>query len=83
MTDREFDLIDELYFVQHFTYLKEVLGWEEEILLSTLQSLFEKEYIKCLKEPDLEIFTKIDLMASGKELYFLATKKGLMNHHAL
>ncbi|MFN3802096.1 hypothetical protein [Belliella pelovolcani] len=83
MTDREFDLIDELYFVQHYTYLKEVLGWEDEILLSTLQSLFEKGFIKCLKEPDLEIFTKIDLMVSGKELYFLATKKGLMNHHAL
>ncbi|SNS54074.1 hypothetical protein SAMN06295967_11228 [Belliella buryatensis] len=83
MTDREFDLIDELYFVQHYTYLKEVLGWEDEILLSTLQSLFEKEYIKCLKEPDLEIFNKIDLIESGKELYFLASKKGLMNHHAL
>lgn len=83
MTNNEFDLLDELYFVQPYSYLKETLGWEDGQLLVTLQSLFEKQYIKCLLEPDDEVFDQIDLKSKGKDLYYLATKKGLMNHNAL
>ncbi|MBW3470363.1 hypothetical protein [Arthrospiribacter ruber] len=83
MTDEEFDVIDELYFVQHFSYLKESLGWEEQLILQTLSSLQEKGYIKCLTAPDEEVFEKIDLLEQGRKLYFLATKKGLMEHNAL
>lgn len=83
MTNNEFDLLDELYFVQHYSYLKETLGWEDDQLLVTLQSLFEKQYIKCLYEPDEEVFDQIDLNSKGKDLYYLASKKGLMNHNAL
>lgn len=83
MTDEEFDLLDELYFVQHFDYLKETLAWEDELLLATLQSLYEKAYIKCLSEPDTEIFDKVDFKIIGKNLFYLATKKGLMEHNAI
>lgn len=83
MTDDEFDLLDELYFVQHFSYLKETLGWGETRLLTTLQALYEKSFIKCLKGPDYEIFEKLDLTQSGTDLFYLATKKGLMEHNAL
>ncbi len=83
MTDEEFDLIDELYFVQHYSQVKEALGWDDVLLLATLQNLLEKEFIKCLKEPDEEVFEKINLKESGKNFYYLATKKGLMNHNAL
>jgi hypothetical protein len=83
MTDEEFDLLDELYFVQQYAFLKETLGWEDEILLVTLQSLYEKGLIKCLTEPDNEIFDKVDFNKKGKNLYYLATKKGLMEHNAI
>lgn len=83
MTDDEFNLLDELYFVQHFSYLKETLGWPDTRLLTTLQSLYEKSFLKCLKGPDDEIFDKLDLLQSGTALYYLATKKGLMEHNAL
>lgn len=83
MTDEEFDLLDELYFVQPFSYLKETLAWEDELLLATLQSLYEKAYIKCLTEPDTEIFDQVDFKGTGKDLFYLATKKGLMEHNAL
>jgi hypothetical protein len=83
MTEDEFDLLDELYFVQHFDYLKETLGWEVHRLLTTLQSLHEKSFIKCLKAPDDEIFDKINFHTQGTHLYYLATKKGLMEHNAL
>jgi hypothetical protein len=81
MTDEEFDLLDELYFVQHFDYLKETMGWAEDLLLTTLDSLYKKSYIKCLKGPDNEIFDIESIRDQGKEMFFLATKKGLMAHN--
>lgn len=83
MTDAEFDLLDELYFVQPFSYLLECLRWPEEKLLETLHSAYKKGYIKCLYSPDEEVFESCDLFEKGRVLYFLATKKGLMEHNAL
>lgn len=83
MTDAEFDLLDELYFVQPYNYVKESLGWEDELLLQTLNSLYQEGLIKCLESPDQERFEAVNVLAEGKNLYFLATKKGLMAHNAL
>jgi hypothetical protein len=83
MNDEEFDLMDELYFVQPYGYLLETLDWEEVLLLSTLQRLFDQGYIKCLDDPDSERFGAVDIMKEGKGLYFLATKNGLMAHNTI
>ncbi len=83
MDDREFDLLDELYFVQEYSYLKQILGWEDVILLETLNSLYKKGLIKCLSRPDDERFDQVDVFLEGKNLFFLATKKGLMAHNTL
>jgi hypothetical protein len=83
MTDAEFDLIDELYFVQPFEYIKESLKWEDELLLQTLQSLYAQGYVKCLETPDRERFDEVDVLKDGKKLFFLATKKGLMAHNSI
>jgi len=83
MSEEEFELMDELYFVQSFGYLKEVLNWEDEELLSTLQGLYKKELIKCLSGPDEEIFGPANIPEKGKFYYYLATKKGLMEHNTL
>ncbi|RAI90132.1 hypothetical protein [Algoriphagus yeomjeoni] len=83
MSEAEFDLMDELYFVQPYTYLIETLAWEDELLLATLQSLYAQGLIKCLDDPDTERFGAVDISKEGKDLYFLATKKGLMAHNTL
>ncbi|HSI78593.1 MAG TPA: hypothetical protein VK957_22045 [Lunatimonas sp.] len=83
MSDDEFDLMDELYFLQSFAYLKEVMDWEDERLLNTLQQLYDKEWIKCYIAPDEEIFEKTSLHASGKLYFYLATKKGLLSHNTI
>ncbi|GMQ30335.1 hypothetical protein [Algoriphagus confluentis] len=83
MTDAEFDLLDELYFVQHFSHLKDSLGWENQLLLKTLTSLYSSGLIKCLSSPDEERFDQVDVYSEGEDLYYLATKKGLMAHNAL
>ncbi len=83
MSDAEFDLLDELYFVQPYHYLLDSLGWDEHLLLSTLDSLYRDGLIKCLQSPDEERFDVVDVLGEGRSLYFLATKKGLMAHNAL
>ncbi|WP_026950972.1 hypothetical protein [Algoriphagus mannitolivorans] len=83
MSDEEFDLLDELYFVQPFEYLQSSLGWEDELILKTLDSLYQKGMIKCLTQPDDERFDVVNIVQEGKNLFFLATKKGLMAHNTL
>lgn len=83
MSEEEFDLMDELYFVQPYTYLKDELGWDDEKLLVNLQELYDKGFIKCLSHPDKELFDNIDIKGQGKLYYYLATKKGLMQHNTI
>lgn len=83
MSDEEFDLMDELYFVQSYDYLKETLGWEDEVLIKTLVSLYDQGYIKCLSNPDSELFTEVNVEEQAKKLHFLATKNGLMAHNTI
>ncbi|SEJ48543.1 hypothetical protein SAMN05192553_104228 [Cyclobacterium xiamenense] len=81
MTDDEFDLLDELYFLQSYDYLKNKLGWEDERLLVTLDLLLQKAWIKCYSGPEEEIFTPPALKENGNELYYLASKQGLLRHN--
>ncbi|UCS93536.1 hypothetical protein KZP23_00395 [Echinicola marina] len=83
MSEEEYELLDELYFVQPYGYLKETLNWEDEALLATLQELYSRELIKCMIGPDEELFEGVDIVGQGKNYYFLATKKGLMEHNTL
>ncbi|MHA7130945.1 hypothetical protein [Algoriphagus namhaensis] len=81
MTDHEFDLLDELYFVQPYSHLVDSLGWEEALILQVLVDLRQKGWIKCLRSPDEEVFGAVDILAEGKNFYYLATKEGLMKHN--
>lgn len=83
MSDTEFELMDELYFVQHYSYLKETLNWEDERILDALKSLHSQGLIKCLRSPDEEIFGKVNFKEEGLSLFYLATKKGLMVHNTV
>jgi len=83
MSENEFDLIDELYFVQPFQYLRDSLGWQDELIIATLESLHVNGYVKCLRSPDEEVFEDLNLARDGKNFYFLATKKGLMAHNTI
>lgn len=86
LSEDEFDLLDELYFVQHFSTVQENTGWTEEHIITTLVLLFQKEFIKVLTDHDTEFSGIInppgrDSDVPWKILYFLATKKGLMVHN--
>ncbi len=83
MSDSEFDLLDELYFVQSFEVIKDSLNWENDLIIQTLYSLYKKEYIKILIAHDVEYTEKIAENESFKwdDKLFLASKKGLLLHN--
>lgn len=82
MSDDEFDLLDELYFVQSYDYLKEAMDWEDDQILNTLTALHNKGWLKCYRAMDEEVFDKdLDLPKHFRSYLYLATKKGLMAHN--
>ena len=83
MTDLEFDLLDELYFVKPFGEIRNALGWEDEIILKTLGSLLEKGWIRCYFTPTDEILDEeIDLAGNFRNYFYLASKDGLSAHNS-
>ncbi|GAA5027722.1 hypothetical protein GCM10011506_16090 [Marivirga lumbricoides] len=83
MTDDEFDLLDELYFVQSYREIQDAINWNDHRLIATLTSIYKEGYIKILKAHDEEYKNQNDNYDTipWKELYFLATKKGLLQHN--
>lgn len=83
MNELEIDLMDELYFVQSYNEVKSALEWEDEILQKHLLDLHQKEYVKMLINHDEEYegATNGEKSIPWMNLYFLATKKGLLEHN--
>ncbi len=81
MTDLEFTVLDELYFVQSFSDLRESTGLSDEHLLATLKDLSDRGWIKVLEGLDDEVVGPIDWVVKFEQYYYLASKKGLMAHN--
>ncbi len=83
MSDDEFELLDELYFLQSYEFLKEELNWDDQRLMFNLQQLAENGWIKCYRAPDEEVFEDPQIFTKGKALFYLATKQGLLKHNMI
>ena len=83
MSDLEYDVLDELYFVQSYDYLKTTLSWEDDMLRDTLKKLVDKGWIKCYTNPNDEIFgNEIDFETEYRKYFYLASKAGLFAHNS-
>ncbi|WP_161888315.1 hypothetical protein [Pontibacter russatus] len=85
MSDNEFDLLDELYFVTAYPDLKSTLSLDDEELCAALQSLIRQGYVKILY-PDQDTEHAYEESSFGqhcREYYFLATKAGLVVHNSI
>jgi hypothetical protein len=82
MTDTEYEILDELYFVISFQDLKARLEMQEEALITQLKRLNEKGWIRVFTEPD-GVADVVDVtsehLLSG---YLLASKSGLKSHNS-
>ncbi|WP_162052277.1 hypothetical protein [Pontibacter pamirensis] len=85
MSDNEFDVLDELYFVVSFPDLKSTLSLSDAELCAALQSLIKQGYVKILY-PDQDTEHEYDAASFGQhcqDYYFLATKAGLVVHNSV
>ena len=83
MSDLEYDLLDELYFIQSYHQIKKTLDWEDDTLKNTLNQLFQKGWLKCYLSPNEELFGKeIDLATGYRSYFYLASKEGLFAHNS-
>jgi len=85
MSDNEFDILDELYFVQSYADLKSTLSLSDAELCAALQSLIRQGYVRILY-PDQDTKYDYDAATFGKNChnyYYLATKAGLIVHNSI
>ena len=83
MSDLEYDLLDELYFVQSYKDLSSKLQWDDKILRDTIESLLEKDWIRCYATPIRELFgDDIDLATQYHTYFYQASKPGLLAHNS-
>ena len=82
MTDLEYDVLDELYFVIPFAQLRDTLELEEAELRDVLRELLRKDWIKCFRSQTEELSAdETDFAHQYKKYFYLATKAGLLAHH--
>jgi hypothetical protein len=83
MTEQEYQIMDELYFVISFRELKEKLLLEEAELKRILLTLLQRQYIKCLSNVSDEIPPEhIDFENNYRNYHYLASKEGLFAHNS-
>ncbi len=83
MTDPEYDLLDELYFISSYPTIADSLRWEEKELINTLCVLYAKGWIRCYRSPEEEIpEEELNLVSEYRNYFYLASKKGLFAHNS-
>ncbi len=81
MSDLEFDVLDELYFIQSYDSLLKAIDLEESVLRSILGKLLNKGWIRCYRSASDEIpIDEIDLQTEYMKYLYLASKSGLLAH---
>jgi hypothetical protein len=83
MTDQEYEIMDELYFVISFEDLMEKLPLSDIELKRALASLLALNYIKCLGSVSDEIPPRqLDFENNYRKYHYLASKEGLFAHNS-
>jgi hypothetical protein len=82
MSDLEYDVLDELYFLLQYADLAKELGMSDDELKPILTKLLRKNWLRCYSEPDVEVeAADIDLEISFRTYYYLASKEGMKAHN--
>ena len=85
MSDLEFKVLDELYFVVSFESLMENVTASDDELLASLKSLLEKKFIHQMKfDEQRKDFVRMDVpdFSALRQSSFVASKEGLLVHNS-
>lgn len=83
VTDPQFDILDELYFVTSFRDLSQKTRLPATELTQHLRSLLEQGLIRSFwPDPDTELaYEESSFGALSQDCFFLASKEGLLQHN--
>jgi hypothetical protein len=82
MSEAEFIILDQLYFVSSYKDVSDACGLDERSFADTLWGLINKGWVKCLSDPENEVEIEEDEFKSNYSNYhYLASKKGLLVHN--
>lgn len=83
MNDKEFEVIDELYFVTSYEQLKANLEMNDDGLKATLSDIVRKGWVRIYKDKAATDPIESDQFPDSlKGYYFLASKEGLLLHNS-
>jgi len=83
LTDLEYRVLDELYFVSSFQNLQDNLVEEKSLVINALKNLLENNLVTQVKmEAGKEEKLDVPDPASIEHSYFVASKKGLLIHNS-
>ena len=82
MTNLEYDILDELYFVISYEELQQQIGLNEQELKAGIYQLFRKGWVRVFASPDdtLDYEELTDELLANS--YLLASKAGLKEHNS-
>ncbi len=86
MSNEEFEVLDELYFIVTYKDLLAAVDLEAPLIKTTLYALIRQGYVKCFMDSDgqNEVSPEsMDYEAHYQQYTYLATKQGLLAHNAL
>ena len=84
MTDQEFDILDELYFIKSYDELARTFRNGQLDLDKELWNLLLKKWVKAMDSRDNEVtMTEAQFLETKKHYRFNATKSGLLAHNQI
>ena len=82
MSEEEYDIMDQLYFVTSFEEVKDLSGVDETLVKAILWRFIQRGWIKCFDDPEAEVEpTEDDFKTSFEKYHYLASKQGLLAHN--
>lgn len=83
MSDKEFQVLDELYFIQSFQELLVLTDLNEDELKTILEDMLAKGWVKSMKSREgEEPASEEDYLTHYASYHYLATKAGLLAHNS-
>ena len=83
MSEQEYQVLDELYFLQSFQELLVQTGLPAEEVKQVLGDMLQKGWVKCLRSREgEEPVGAEEFSANYASLQYLATKAGLLAHNS-
>ena len=84
LSEIEFEVLDELYFLVSFEELVNILGMDQIKLKQVLGKMVEKRWVKCYRGPEQDIdYHDVDFLNQFDKYHYLASKEGLFIHNSV